>query len=218
MKSSLWILIIILSILTVIPPVIAQEESLYRIKPTDLLNIYVHENNDLSLTVTVLPDGTISYPLVGSLYVQGLSPEGLQTILTEKLRQFLQNPVVVVTISSQTTYKVFLLGQVSRPGQYPYENGRRLTDYIALAGGTAEKANLKKCHIYSVKANEASRIVNLKELFEDYNHVDNIKLLPDDTVMLQKKADFFIDEWNEIAQIMSIIVGSATLYFIITRD
>ena len=77
---------------------------MYHIKSGDQLNIYVHDNNDLTMVAPVLPDGTISYPLVGNLYVQGLTTAGLQSALTEKLSQYLQSPVVVVSISSQTSY------------------------------------------------------------------------------------------------------------------
>lgn len=157
MKFPIMMLCIALSVLISVGPAGAQEEVKYRIKPGDQLSIYVHENPDLTMTAAVLADGTISYPLVGSLYVEGLSTSGLQNVLTEKLKQYLQNPVVVVTISTQTVHKVYIMGEVGTPGQYPYEEGKRLTEYLALAGGINPEANLKKCNIYERDSDQADR-------------------------------------------------------------
>lgn len=219
MKNSYRWLYIVLSILIAITTATAEdEEALYRIKPADQLNVYVHENQDLTMTVAVLPDGTISFPLVGNLYVEGLTTAGLQNVLAEKLKEFLKKPVVVVTISSQTAYKVYMLGEVGKPGAYPFEENQRLTDYLALASGTTPEANLKQCHVYSSGSGEPRRVINLEEIFEKSNESLNIPLQPNDTVVIQRRSGFIVTEWVEIAQIFSIIVASATLYLVATKD
>lgn len=217
MKSHLCLVCITLSILVIAAPITAQDQGTYRIKPADMLNIYVHENNDLTMQVAVLSDGTISYPLVGNLYAQGLTTAGLQEVLTEKLQQFLQKPVVVVTISSQTVYKVYIIGEVGAPGAYPYEEGKRLTDYIAMAGGQTPYTNLKKCTIISKNPEQAERTINLKEIFEKNNQFVNVSPQPDDTILLARKK-FILEQWAEIAQVMAIIVSAVTLYYIASRD
>ncbi|TKJ41607.1 hypothetical protein CEE37_03310 [candidate division LCP-89 bacterium B3_LCP] len=217
MRSLLQILTFVLVVLIIASPAAAQDEGMYRIKSADNLYIYVHENNDLTMQITVLPDGNISYPLVGSLYVDGLTTVGLQDALTAKLKQYLQNPVVVVTISSQTSYKVYVLGEINKPGVYPYESNNRLTDYLALAGGTTPQANLKECYVYPKNNWDQGEIYNLKDLFEEEDFTINITLQPDDTILMKRKPDFFLDEWAEIAQLVGVIVGSVTLYFVATR-
>lgn len=217
MKSHLRMVCVIFSILVMTAPLAAQDQGTYRIKPADMLNIYVHENSDLTMQVAVLPDGTISYPLVGNLYVQGLTTAGLQEVMTEKLKQFLQTPVVVVTISSQTAYKVYVIGEVNAPGAYPFEEGKRLTDYIAMAGGTTPYTNLKKCKVFSKGSEQVQTLINLKEIFEENDQALNILPQPDDTILIERKK-FVLDQWNEVAQVMAIIVGAATLYFIATKD
>lgn len=218
MKPPLNFLFVSILLLSTTGLVVAQESGLYRIKPADQLNIYVHENNDLTMGVTVLPDGTISYPLVGSLYVQGLTTTGLQDVLTEKLKQFLQNPVVVVTIQSQTLYKVYVMGEVRSPGAIPYEATKRLTDYLTVAGGTTEKANLKKCYIYTSKSGKPRRVINLKDIFENNNLTLDIPLEPDDTVIVERKSGFLVSSWSDIAQIFGIMVGAVTLYLLVTLE
>ena len=219
MKKTYWIFCILMPLVVIAGSASAEDErSMYRIKPADQLNVYVHENADLTMPVTVLPDGTISFPLVGNLYVQGLTTAGLQNVLREKLREFLVNPVVVVTISSQTAYKVYVLGEVGSPGTFPYEEGKRLTDYLALAGGMTAEADLKECYIYSSGVEEPRRKINLKEIFEEDIISLDIELQPEDTIVLKRRSGFFVSEWVEVAQIFSILVASVTLYVLATRE
>ncbi len=191
---------------------------MYHIKSGDQLNIYVHDNNDLTMVAPVLPDGTISYPLVGNLYVQGLTTAGLQSALTEKLSQYLQSPVVVVSISSQTSYKVYVMGEVRGAGELPFQEDLRLTDYITLAGGTTTDAKLKKCYIFSKGEDEAHVVVDLREIFEDNNQEINITLNPDDTIVVGRRSGFSITQWLEVAQVFSIFASTATIYLILSRE
>jgi polysaccharide export outer membrane protein len=217
MKLSWVCIIAAIALLITTSLSFAVQEDQYRIKPGDHLSIYVHENNDLSLSPIVLPDGTISYPLVGSLYVQGLTTTGLQEILTQKLSSFLQKPIVVVTISSETEDKVYVLGEVRVPNAYPYHEGDRLTDYLAVAGGPMSTANWNKCNIYSVDQASTKRIINLRNTFQSHDLMQNPVLKPNDTIYLEKKSGFIVENWSEISQILGILVGSATLYFVATR-
>ncbi|MCX6639834.1 MAG: polysaccharide export protein [bacterium] len=218
MKIFFNTLTLLLLSLVMVGTIQAQEGGNYRIKPTDVLHIYVHGNDDLTMNATVLPDGTISYPLVGTLYVQGLTTDGLQAILTEKLKTYLQEPVVAITITSTTSYDIYILGEVRNPGVIQYEEGKRLTDYLAAASGATPFADLKKCRIYPSKAGDPFRTVNVQEeILEKGNHELNILLQPYDTVIVPRRSGFAIVEWTQVSQVFSIIVGAATLYFIIDR-
>jgi polysaccharide biosynthesis/export protein len=217
MKQLLVTIITVMAVLMAAGLAGAVQEEQYHIKPGDHLSIYVHENPDLTVSPTVLGDGTISYPLVGNLYVAGLTISGLQDILTQKLSSFLQKPAVVVTISSETVDKIYILGEVRSPSAYPYENGFRLTDYLAIAGGPAPNANWNKCSIYSVDPGTSKRTINLKYTFQSRDLTQNPILKPNDTVYLEKKSGFIINNWGEISQVLGILVGSATLYFLVNN-
>jgi polysaccharide biosynthesis/export protein len=215
MKQFVLTIISLMAVLMAVGGALAAPEEQYHLKPGDHLSIYVHENPDLTVSPTVLGDGTISYPLVGNLYVAGLTTSGLQDILIQKLSSFLQKPIVVVSISSETVDKVYLLGELRTPNAYPYQEGYRLTDYLAIAGGPAPTANWNKCSIYSVDPGTPKRTVNLKYTFQSRDLTQNPVLKPNDTVYLEKKSGFIVNNWSEIGQVMGIIVGSATLYFLI---
>ena len=218
MKKS-FCRIILLSAAFIIPYfAAAEDDEMYRIRPGDQLSIYVHDNVDLTMVAPVLPDGTISYPLVGNLFVQGLTTSSLQSVLTEKLNQYLQTPVVVVSISSKTMYRVYVMGQVNTPGPVNWEVDLRLTDYITLAGGISEYANLKKCYIFSKNSDEPQHVIDLRDIIEENNQELNITLKPDDTVVLDKRSGFSITQWVEVAQIFSILVASVTIYLVLSRE
>jgi polysaccharide export outer membrane protein len=218
MKKAFYIIAFLSAGLIITSLVAAEEETMYRIRPGDQLSIYVHDNADLTMIAPVLPDGTISYPLVGNLFVEGLTTAGLQAVLTEKLNQYLQSPVVVVSIGSQTMYLVYVMGQVNKPGPITWEVDLRLTDYIALAGGMGQLANLKKCFIFSKNGEEPQRVIDLREIIEEDNQDLNITLQPDDTVILDRRSGFSITQWVEVAQIFSIFVAAGTLYLILDRE
>jgi len=217
MKLSFSALIVLISLCALAAAVFSAEDQMYRIKPGDQLSVYVHENQDLTMTVMVLPDGTISYPLVGSLYVQGLTTSGLEDILTQKLGQFLQKPVVVVSISSETLYKIYVMGEVRMPNAYPFQEKRRLTDYLAMAGGPGPEANLKKCNVYPADPGKSRLVVNLNEIFDDKDRSKDVELQANDTILLEKRSGYIISDWAEIAQVFSIILGVATLYLVAQR-
>jgi polysaccharide export outer membrane protein len=218
MNKSLCIITLLAAALTIPHLSAAEEDEMYRIRPGDQLSVYVHDNADLTMIAPVLPDGTISYPLVGNLFVQGLTTAGLQNVLTEKLGQYLQSPVVVVSVSSQTSYRVYVMGQVNAPGPITWEADLRLTDYLTLAGGIGQYANLKKCFIFSKDSEEPQHMIDLREIIEEDNQELNMTLSPDDTVVLDKRSGFSITQWVEVAQIFSIFVASATVYLLLTRE
>jgi polysaccharide export outer membrane protein len=214
---SLAALLLLLSCVGALNAQSAQDQ-VYRLKPGDELGIYVHENNDLTMTVSVLPDGTISYPLVGSLYVQGLTTSGLQDILTQKLSSFLQKPVVVVTISSQTLYNIYVMGAVRAPHGYSYYSGKKVTDYLAEAGGPDETANLTRCYIYPVDSKVPRKVINLKKILDDVDRAENIELQPNELIYLEPRSGFAVINWQQIGQIFSMVTGIVTLWLISERN
>lgn len=110
----------------------------YRLGPGDTLRIQVFQSPDLTVEARVSESGVISYPLVGSIRVAGLSPTDLEKGLADRLRdgKFLQNPQVTVNITAFRSQQVSVLGNVARPGRFPIETtGMRLSEMISLAGG-----------------------------------------------------------------------------------
>lgn len=112
----------------------------YRIGSGDTLRITVFQNPDLSLETRVTESGIISYPLIGSVKVGGLSVTQAEAAIAEGLRKgnFVKQPQVAIALVQVRGNQANVLGQVNRPGRYPIEVAdMRLTDMLAVAGGVA---------------------------------------------------------------------------------
>jgi len=106
----------------------------YTIGAGDSLDVSVWQHPELDRTVAVRPDGRISFPLVGDLYVSGLTPEQVDAELTRHLSKTLRDPSVTVIISGFQSKGVYVLGEVRKPGRYPLTQPRTAVEMIAEAG------------------------------------------------------------------------------------
>jgi polysaccharide biosynthesis/export protein len=107
----------------------------YVLHPGDQLAVTVFDEPSLSQTATVLPDGTITYPLVGQLEVGGETVKAATSKLTNALEQYVKNPIVSIAVTQLGSYNVLVLGDVKTPGKYLLPSSARLADAIAAAGG-----------------------------------------------------------------------------------
>ncbi|HEX4014773.1 MAG TPA: polysaccharide biosynthesis/export family protein [Candidatus Cybelea sp.] len=108
------------------------------IHPGDQLNVLVFGDTSLTQNVTVMPDGTIEYPLVGRVRLAGQTPIGAASVLSNKLKAYVRHPVITISIVALGQPNVLVLGDVKTPGKYPLRSGAKLTDAIAAAGGIAD--------------------------------------------------------------------------------
>jgi polysaccharide biosynthesis/export protein len=106
-----------------------------KIHPGDQLSIQVYGDQSLTQNVMVLSDGTVEYPLIGRVPVAGKSLDQAANLLTERLRKYVRQPVVSVSILQLGQPDVLVLGDVKTPGKYQLRSDARLTDAIAAAGG-----------------------------------------------------------------------------------
>jgi len=110
-------------------------EDAYYIGIGDLLEIAVWKNPDLTVTVPVRPDGRVSVPLLGDVQAAGMTPLALKLALTEGFRQYVTAPGVSVVIKEINSQKVFITGEVAKPGAYDMRPHTKLMQALALAGG-----------------------------------------------------------------------------------
>jgi len=126
----------------------ADDSSLhYSIQPGDLLEISVWREEYLEKDVVVQPDGKISFPLVGVLNAGGTTVEDVQARVTERLTQYIPDPVVTVSIKEIRGNRVYVLGQVQSPGQFIMNPTVDVVQALALAGGTTPFAELNDIKI-----------------------------------------------------------------------
>jgi protein involved in polysaccharide export with SLBB domain len=109
--------------------------------PGDEIAIRVYLHNDLEGTYTVSPVGTIMFPLVGEFTCEGLTAIELASRLRDRLAEgYLRDPQVIVTIKTFNSKKVYVLGQVRKPGRFQYADGMSVVEAVTLAGGFAPLA------------------------------------------------------------------------------
>ena len=113
----------------------------YSIGASDVIEVFVYDHPELSKSLSVSPDGYISFPLIGRIEVNGLSVTALQTLLENKLGEdYLVNPQVSLIIKEYRSQKVYVLGEVSKPGLYEISGPTTLLEAISRAGGLSELA------------------------------------------------------------------------------
>ena len=112
----------------------------YRIGAEDMLQISVWKNEAMSRLVPVRPDGKISLPLLNDVQAAGLTALELRDVLTEKLTEYMPSPEVSVIVSDVRSFKVSVIGEVTRPGRYELKSWTTVLDVLALAGGFTQFA------------------------------------------------------------------------------
>jgi polysaccharide export outer membrane protein len=157
----------------------------YAIGPEDVLNIHVWKEEALSKTVPVRMDGKISLPLIDDIQAAGYTARQLKEILTKKLKEFIENPVVSVTVVEANSYKVYVSGQVRTPGVYRLRSETTLLQIIPMAGGFTDWANQKKILVIRKENGKEKRItVNYKKIVKGDNPESNIILKAGDTIIV----------------------------------
>jgi polysaccharide biosynthesis/export protein len=167
------------------PPPSAQADNNYVIGPEDVLNVNVWKEPDVSGSVPVRPDGKISLPLLNDVQAAGLTPMQLMNELTERLKKFITDPRVTVTVSTINSRKVYVLGEVARPGAVPLAPEMTVLQALTSAGGPTPYAKASKMYILRKENGSQNKLAfNYKEVVKGRNTEQNIPLRPGDTVVV----------------------------------
>jgi len=106
------------------------------IGPGDVFEVKVFQDKDLSGTFKVGPEGTINFPLIGELVVMGLTPNRVAESIRKQLSEgFIREPVVSVLLKESQSKKIFVFGQVTRPGTFVFSENMSILQAIAVSGG-----------------------------------------------------------------------------------
>ena len=186
----------------------------YYIAPNDKLEIFVWQNTDLTKEISVRPDGKLSYPLVGTIDVAGLTLDQLQNIIQEKLAVYIRFPQVVVSLIESAGNKVVVLGQVNYPGIFTFKgNAISLIEVIAMAGDFTPDSRRESVMVISDNFSEHPKVRRIDLLTAIRNGVAdmNIFIKPDDVVYVPRStiADFnkFLNEIQPILNTLTTVMG-----------
>ncbi len=156
----------------------------YVIGPEDVLDIFVWKEESLTKTVPVRIDGKISLPLLDDIQASGRTPLQLKEEITKKLRGFVDNPTVTVTVKEANSYRVFISGEVKQPGIVHIRSEVTLVNLIIMAGGFTEWANKRKILIITKENGKEKRITaNYNKIID--GDVPDIVIKPGDTVIIR---------------------------------
>ena len=156
----------------------------YVIGPGDSLSINVWKEPTVSGTLPVRPDGMISLALVGDLQASGLTPAHLSTEIADHLRKFINEPAVTVAVLGVNSKRIFLIGEIAKPGEQPLIPGLTLLQAIASAGGLGQFANAKRIYILRGAAPNQQKIpFDYKKAIKDGN-LQGVTLAPGDTIVV----------------------------------
>ena len=121
----------------------ANQKQQYILGPGDQIRLTVFGENDLSGEFKVGDDGMVSLPLIGPIPAKGLSPTQLEQTISEKLTpDYVKNPNVNIEVMGYRPF--FIIGEVNKPGSYPYQSGMTALEAVALAGGFTYRAKTEE--------------------------------------------------------------------------
>ena len=154
----------------------------YTIGLGDALRIAVWKEPELTLDVTVRPDGMITMPLLGDLEAAGRSPGQLAGRLTEELDRLVENPRVTVSVTQATSARIYVVGQMLRPGEFPLSGRMTVLKALALAGGFKDFA--RPDSIVIVREDQTVIPFNYKRVAEGKDVSQNVLLAAGDTIVV----------------------------------
>ena len=161
---------------------------MYQIGAGDSLTIFVWRNAELTTTVTVRPDGRISVPLIEDLYAEGKTPTELSREIEKQLVEYIQDPLVTVTVGGFVgtfPQQVRIVGEATQPMAIPYRANMTLLDVVIEAGGLTEFADGNNTTLVRMQEGQPKEYrVYLDDLLEDGDISANLPLLPGDVLIV----------------------------------
>jgi polysaccharide export outer membrane protein len=165
------------------PPVKVGKD--YVIGSDDVLDVSVWKEQELTRTLQVRPDGKISMPLLGDVQAAGLTPSQLAQTVSERLKKFLTAPQVTVILTQINSQRVYVTGEVTRPGAYPVLPGMTILQAITSAGGLTQFANGKKIFLMRDENRvQAKHPFNYKEVLDGRKAEENLQVKAGDTIVV----------------------------------
>lgn len=158
----------------------------YVIAPQDVLDVSVWKEPDLTRAVPVRPDGKISLPLLNDVQAAGLTPEQLAKEITNGLRKFVNEPQVTIVVSQINSQRIYILGEVNRPGAYPLLPQMTILQGLSSAGGFTIFANVKNVYVLRTENGKQQKYpFNYKDALNGRHLEQNIPLKAGDTIVVR---------------------------------
>lgn len=166
------------------PPMLNAAPKDYVIGSEDTLMVSVWNEEKLTATLPVRPDGKISLPLLNDVQASGLTPMQLADLIAEKLKKFVADPRVTVVVTQMNSQKVFMLGEVTHTGALPLLPNMTVLQALSTSG-FSQFANQKKIYILRIEDGKQLKLpFNYKMVVKGERMEQNILLKPGDTIVV----------------------------------
>jgi len=164
-------------------------EAGFTIGPEDVLGILFWRDQEMSGDVTVRPDGMITLPLIRDVKAVGLTPTQLADRIQEAVREYVTDASVTVVVRQMNSRKVFITGEVTRPGAYSLgSSSMTVMQLIAVAGGLTEFAQAKSISVMRVEAGKTRTFAfDYRNVAKGKKPEQNMVLKPGDTVVVPER-------------------------------
>lgn len=185
-----FLLPVLLLVLSVMSPGSAAQETPfteYRIGPADVLSITVWQQPELSRTVTVRPDGFITYPLLGDMAVASLTPLQLRDLVADRLEEYVVILLseVTVNVDAINSYTVSVMGEVNSPGRFSFQTEVTVIDVLAEAGGFTAFASSSDIVILRKEDGVTQRIpFDYRRVARGRAALEDMTVFPGDIIMV----------------------------------
>ena len=158
----------------------------YVIGVEDVLSVIFWREKDMSAEVVVRPDGKISLPMLNDIHAAGMTPEALAESIAKVGTKFVRDAGATVIVKEIRSRKIYIIGEVSKPGTFQLGSEMTVLQAIGEAGGFIEGANKGDVKIVRNQGGKEQRFkFNYKEVVEGKNPQQNIKLQPGDTIIVR---------------------------------
>lgn len=165
-------------------PALAAEGS-YLLNPGDVVRVSVWREEELNRQAVIQPDGSLSFPLVGQVMAAGRTPAEVQEDIKRRVDRYIPDAVVTVELVEARGNKVFVIGEVNRPGEYQLAQPITVVQAISLAGGFTPFARRSKVRILRAGQPQEEMLTFDYDDVADGTRLDtNLQLKAGDTVIV----------------------------------
>jgi polysaccharide export outer membrane protein len=154
----------------------------YIIGPEDVLHINVWKDETLTTDAVVRSDGKISVPLINDVQASGLTVPQLKDEITNKLKEYIPGVDVTVIVTQMNSNKIYIQGEVARPGPQPYNGELTVIQALALAGGLTPYAHRRG--IIILRAGGEKLLFNYNKVIKGKDLEQNVRLKRGDTIIV----------------------------------
>jgi polysaccharide export outer membrane protein len=185
-RFSRWVFGLVLAVAAASALAAPPPDTIYTVKPGDVLKVSVWKEPELQGPVLVQPDGTFTFPLCGEIDARDKSVEQLQQMIGQRLAHFITDPVVTVSVQKINGNRIYVIGQVNKPGDFIVNPRVDVMQALSMAGGTTPFASLGNIKIlrHTDSGTQVAMPFNYNDVVHGSDLSQNITLQAGDVVVV----------------------------------